>query len=196
MTTDDMNMWLAENMKLIHKFCHKYYKGKITSYIEYEDFFQVGSYGAWKGLKTFDEERGIKLSTYVGTCIENELRMEIRKFSSQSRQAETSNISLDEIIHYDGNGEDLTLESILGDYDNRIVNKVDTLLVQKALNEIISKDANPDKLATIMSMHFSGYNQREISDKLQVSQSWVSKKIRRTKRKLRAIGGYVNGNRM
>ena len=153
-----------------------------------EDLVSIGSIGLIKAVRTFCPDKKIKLATYASRCIENEILMYLRKTSSLKNE-----VSLDEPLNVDWDGNELLLSDILGSEPDT-VNKNIELEDEKS---IILRTINTmnDREKTIMSMRFGLYGnkehtQKEVADILGISQSYISrlekKIIARLKREIEA----------
>ena len=138
-----------------------------------EDLISIGTIGLMKGVNTFNIDKNIKLATYASRCIENEILMFLRK-SSKIR----GEISIDEPLNKDGDGNELLLSDILGtDPDityRNLEDEVDMKLLKEAIRKLNSREKN------IMEMRFgfiSGREktQKEVADELGISQSYISR---------------------
>lgn len=138
-----------------------------------EDLISIGTIGLMKAINTFNTDKNIKLATYASRCIENEILMYLRKSNKIKGE-----ISIDEPLNQDGDGNELLLSDILGtDYDitsRRIEDEVD----KKLLKESITKLSKREKC--IMELRF-GFGtdeektQKEVADMLGISQSYISR---------------------
>ena len=138
-----------------------------------EDLISIGTIGLMKGVNTFNTEKKIKLATYASRCIENEILMYLRR-SNRIK----SEVSIDEPLNKDGDGNELLLSDILGtDPDvtsRRIEDEVDKTLLKAAIEKLNSRERN------IMELRFgfiSGNEktQKEVADMLGISQSYISR---------------------
>ena len=151
--------------------------------INIEDLISIGTIGLIKAVGTFRSDRNIKLATYSSRCIENEILMYIRKISG--RRAE---ISLDEPINTDWDGNELLLSDVLGT-DSDIVMRpmeddVDHALLRKALADL------PEREQAIVRMRFGlggrqEKTQKEVADLMGISQSYISRLEKRILVRLR-----------
>ncbi len=148
-----------------------------------EDLISIGTIGLIKGINTYRRDKNIKLATYASRCIENEILMHIRKTTNQKAE-----ISLDEPINMDGEGNELVLSDILGTDDNAVTGKleedVDLQVLRQALVTL------PDREREIVNMRFglSGYQERtqkEVAQFLGISQSYISRLEKKIMQKLR-----------
>ena len=151
--------------------------------INVEDLISIGTIGLIKSINTFRADKNIKLATYASRCIENEILMYLRK-NSQRR----TEISIDEPLNVDWDGNELLLSDILGT-DNDIIcrgieEEVDRELLKKALTTLSARERE------IMELRF-GLNkvksktQKEVADMLGISQSYISRLEKRIINRLR-----------
>lgn len=148
-----------------------------------EDLISIGTIGLIKAISTYRLEKNIKLATYAARCIENEILMHIRKISSQRAE-----ISLDEPINMDYEGNELLLSDILGTDENvvtgRLEDDVDIQLLRQALKEL------PDREREIVQMRYGlggrkELTQKEVAQKMGISQSYISRLEKRIMLRLR-----------
>jgi RNA polymerase sporulation-specific sigma factor len=148
-----------------------------------EDLISIGTIGLIKGVNTYRRDKNIKLATYASRCIENEILMHIRKTASQKAE-----VSLDEPINMDGDGNELVLSDILGTDDNivtgRLEEAVDLQLLRQALQEL------PQRELEIVNMRFGlggcrERTQKEVAQEMGISQSYISRLEKRIMQKLR-----------
>ena len=138
-----------------------------------EDLVSIGSIGLIKAISTFNTGKNIKLATYASRCIENEILMYLRKNSNMR-----SEVSIDEPLNVDWDGNELLLSDILGT-DNDVIcrnieNEVDKSLLKSALKKLNVRERQ------IMEMRFGLGNkntktQKEVADLLGISQSYISR---------------------
>ena len=138
-----------------------------------EDLISIGTIGLIKAVNTFCPERNIKLATYASRCIENEILMYMRKTTVLKTE-----ISIDEPLNIDWDGNELLLSDVLGSDGNEVGSRVEREDEHKTLNEYISKLNEREK--TIMSMRFGlfgkkEHTQKEVADILGISQSYISR---------------------
>lgn len=138
-----------------------------------EDLISIGTIGLMKGVNTFNADKKIKLATYASRCIENEILMYLRRSNKIKGE-----ISIDEPLNQDGDGNELLLSDILGtDPDitsRRIEDEVDKKLLKASIERLNSRERN------IMELRFgfiSGNEktQKEVADMLGISQSYISR---------------------
>ena len=148
-----------------------------------EDLISIGTIGLIKGVNTYRREKNIKLATYASRCIENEILMHIRKNANVRTE-----ISLDEPINMDCDGNELVLSDVLGTDEDvvtgRLEEDVDIQLLRQALGGL------PDREREIVNMRFGlgGYKERtqkEVAEFMGISQSYISRLEKRIMQKLR-----------
>ena len=141
--------------------------------VNLEDLISIGTIGLIKAISTYRREKNIKLATYASRCIENEILMHIRKISGQKAE-----VSLDEPINMDYDGNELLLSDILGTDEDMILrpmeDDVDLCLLRQALSEL------PEREREIVLMRYGLYGhkeltQKEVAQKLGISQSYISR---------------------
>ena len=148
-----------------------------------EDLISIGTIGLMKAIGTYRSDRNIKLATYASRCIENEILMYFRKIANQKTE-----ISLDEPINLDGEGNELLLSDVLGTAEDEIQRPLEAdaevQVLRKALTEL------PDREREIVNMRFGlegqkELTQKEVAQKLGISQSYISRLEKRILGKLR-----------
>ena len=141
--------------------------------VNLEDLISIGTIGLMKGVNTFNSDKKIKLATYASRCIENEILMYLRRSNKIKGE-----VSIDEPLNQDGDGNELLLSDILGtDPDvtsRRIEDEVDKMLLKASIEKLNVREKN------IMELRFgfiSGNEktQKEVADMLGISQSYISR---------------------
>lgn len=148
-----------------------------------EDLISIGTIGLIKAVSTFCPERGIKLATYASRCIENEILMYLRKTSNLR-----SEISLEEPLNVDWDGNELLLCDILGTETDEISRGIETEDEHNILKQLVI--SLPPRERQIMEMRFGmfgyeEYTQKQIADCLGISQSYISRLEKRIIEKLK-----------
>lgn len=144
-----------------------------SSGIDMEDLVSVGTIGLIKAINSFKSDKQIKLATYASRCIENEILMYLRKLSK--RKAE---VSLDEPLNVDGDGNELLLADILGTDPDAIYNHVENQVERQLLEEGLSRLSKREQQIIEMRFGLDGENERtqkEVADILGISQSYISR---------------------
>ena len=148
-----------------------------------EELISIGTVGLMKAVSTFNSEKNIKLATYASRCIENEILMYIRKTASQKRE-----ISIDEPLSVDWDGNELLLSDILGS-DNDVVSRaMEEDEERKILREAIDSLSLRERVIVEMRYGLSTENeltQKEVADALGISQSYISRLEKKIMRRLR-----------
>ena len=151
--------------------------------VNLEDLISIGTIGLIKAITTYRRDKNIKLATYASRCIENEILMHIRKIANQKTE-----VSLDEPINMDYDGNELLLSDILGTDEDMILrpleDDVDLCLLRQAVKAL------PDREREIVYMRFGleGYQeltQKEVAQKMNISQSYISRLEKRIMQHLR-----------
>jgi len=141
--------------------------------IHLEDLISIGTIGLIKGISTYRLDKKIKLATYASRCIENEILMYIRKTANQK-----SEVSLDEPINMDCDGNELLLSDILGTEEDMIFrpleNDVDLCVLRQSLREL------PERERELILMRYGlegrkELTQKEVAQKMGISQSYISR---------------------
>ena len=151
--------------------------------VNLEDLISIGTIGLIKGVNTYRRDKNIKLATYASRCIENEILMYIRKISNQKTE-----VSLDEPINMDYDGNELLLADILGTDEDMILrpmeDDVDLCILRQAVSEL------PDREREIIYMRFGlggrkELTQKEVAQVMGISQSYISRLEKRIMLRLR-----------
>ena len=160
---------ITHNLRLV-VYIAKKFDGCATST---EDLVSIGTIGLMKAVKTFNPEKNIKLATYASRCIENEILMHLRKISNAKLE-----MSFDEPLSVDWDGNELTLRDVLGSDPDEISGDIEyNDEKQMLLKTIISL---PEKERNLMKMRFGilgekEHTQKELADMLGISQSYISR---------------------
>ncbi len=160
---------IEHNIRLVVFLAKKY----ENTNIDLEDLVSIGTIGLIKGINTYKTDKNIKLATYASRCIDNEILMYLRK--NKRRKTE---VSLEDSLSYDAEGNELRLEDILGTDDDIVTKHLEEETEKKLLHMEISKLNNRDK--EIMVMRYGLYGreemtQKEVADYLGISQSYISR---------------------
>ncbi|HZK20783.1 MAG TPA: RNA polymerase sporulation sigma factor SigE [Oscillospiraceae bacterium] len=160
---------IVHNLRLVVYIAKKF----ENSGVGIEDLISIGTIGLIKAVNTFSPERNIKLATYASRCIENEILMHLRKTNQQKRE-----ISIDEPLNVDWDGNELLLSDILGTNGDEINLSIEDEDEKRILLMSIGKLNEREKL--IMNMRFGigidrEHTQKEVADTLGISQSYISR---------------------
>lgn len=178
---DARNKLIEHNLRLVVFLAKKY---DNTMY-DLEDLVSIGTIGLIKGIKTYKLDKNIKLATYASGCIDNEILMFLRKNKKRN-----SEVSLEDSINFDSEGNELKLEDVFGTEDNvvekSIESKDDKILLEKEVKNLASRDRN------IIEQRYGLFGQKELTqkelaDKLNISQSYISRIEKRVIKKLKLL---------
>ena len=166
---DAKQLLIEHNLRLVVYIARRF----ESTGVNLEDLISIGSIGLIKAIGTYRRDRNIKLATYASRCIENEILMHIRKIAGQKVE-----ISLDEPINMDYEGNELLLSDILGTDEDMIQkpleDDVDLRLLRQALMDL------PEREREIVLMRYGLYGrkeltQKEVAQKMGISQSYISR---------------------
>ncbi len=138
-----------------------------------EDLISIGTIGLIKSINTFNAEKSIKLATYASRCIENEILMYLRKISPLRTE-----VSFDEPLNTDWDGNELLLSDILGTDDDEVVRPLEDDADKLMLMEAIGTLGERERTIIRMRFGFNGdgeYTQKEVADMMGISQSYISR---------------------
>ncbi len=141
--------------------------------INLDDLISIGTIGLIKAVNTFDTEKNIKLATYAARCIENEILMHLRKTSNQRTE-----ISFDEPLNTDWDGNELLLSDILGTEEDLVERPVQAGEDRRLLYQALEALNEREKRIIIMRFGLDGRDsrtQKEVADCLGISQSYISR---------------------
>jgi len=151
--------------------------------IHIEDLISIGTIGLIKGISTFKTDRNIKLATYCSRCIENEILMHIRKVSAQKTE-----VSLDEPINTDWDGNELLLADILGTDSDTVMRPLEEDVEHQLLRQALSKLPERERYIICLRFGLDGQEektQKEVAELLGISQSYISRLEKRIMLRLR-----------
>ena len=160
---------IEHNLRLVAFISKKFESAKI----DYEDLISIGAVGLIKAVKTFKIDKNIRLATYASRCIENEILMQIRKTSKVK-----NDISLDKPLSEDFDGNQLVLSDILPSEEDVVSKTVDEPADRAIIHNLISKLGKREQEIMILRYGLMGeeeLTQREVADKLGISQSYISR---------------------
>lgn len=170
---------IIHNMSLVKYIVSHNFQGNSV-YDEMDDFISIGTIGLIKAIDTFDITKNIRFSTYATRVIMNEILMYLRKWKKYNHH-----LSLNQMIYHEDSEKEITLEDIITDQDNFI----DNIIFQLEAQEMLALLSNlNNKEQEILKYYFGFYppklNQFEIAQKFHLSQSYVSRIIRKAILKL------------
>src|SRR5690625_434153 len=160
---------IEHNLRLVVYIARKF----ENTGIHVEDLISIGSIGLIKAVNTFDPDKKIKLATYASRCIENEILMYLRKTSRQK-----SEVSLDEPLNIDWDGNELLLSDVLGNEEDIITRDLDLKVDKQLLIQALSTLRGREK--KIMELRFGligdeSKTQKDVAQLLGISQSYISR---------------------
>ena len=156
---------IVHNLRLV-VYIAKKFESKTTST---EDLVSIGTIGLMKAVKTFNPEKNIKLATYASRCIENEILMYLRKINNAK-----SEVSFDEPLSVDWDGNELTLRDVLGTDPDDVFEEIEYDDEKRLLRKTVEQ--LPEKERRLMVMRFGldgkkGQTQKQLADSMGISQS-------------------------
>ena len=163
------NTLIERNLRLVVYIAKKF----ENSGVNIEDLISIGTIGLMKAVNSYNLEKNIKLATYASRCIENEILMFLRKNNKIKTE-----ISIDEPINTDSEGNDMSLADILGTDNESIYISVEDNDNKKVLLNAIKKLNKREKTIMQLRYGFDGVDeltQKEVADKLGISQSYISR---------------------
>ncbi len=150
-----------------------------------EDLISIGTIGLIKAINTFNRSKNIKLATYASRCIENEILMYLRRNNKTKLE-----VSIDEPLNVDWDGNELLLSDILGTDEDVIYKDLETEVERNQLKRAISKLGERER--TIIMLRFGLNNpddmemtQKEVADYLDISQSYISRLEKKIMKRLK-----------
>ena len=150
-----------------------------------EDLISIGTIGLIKSINTFNPQKNIKLATYASRCIENEILMYLRRNNKTKLE-----VSIDEPLNVDWDGNELLLSDILGTDEDVIYRDIETEVERKLLLKAVDKLSDREK--TIINLRFglsdpSGkeLTQKEVAEMLGISQSYISRLEKKIMKRLK-----------
>ena len=151
--------------------------------INIEDLISIGTIGLIKAINTFRADKNIKLATYASRCIENEILMYLRKNSSQRTE-----VSFDEPLNTDWDGKELLLSDVLGTEGDVVMRPIEADVDRKLLRDAVAKLSGREQEIINMRFGLGGrreLTQKEVADRLGISQSYISRLEKRIITRLR-----------
>ena len=175
------NKLIEHNLRLVVYLAKKY---DNTGY-DLEDLVSIGSIGLIKGINTYKIDKNIKLATYASRCIANEILMFIRK-----NKKTKGDISFEDALNYDGEGNELHLEDIMGTTGDIVVKEYEDKVDREQLIKEIKNLDSREKEIINLRYGLNGYNeytQKEVASILNISQSYISRIEKKVIKKLKNI---------
>ena len=173
------NILIEHNLRLVAHIAKKYASDKETL----DDLISIGTIGLIKGINTFDSKKTSKLTTYIARCIENEVLMTLRSYKKKSPE-----ISLEECIGTDKEGNNMTFSDILAaensDIFEQMVQKADIKRLYEAMSKVLTEDERNILIWRFGLNNEKRKTQKQISKILGISRSYVSRIEKRAIKKL------------
>ena len=151
--------------------------------INIEDLISIGTIGLIKAVNTFKADKNIKLATYASRCIENEILMYLRKNAGQRTE-----VSFDEPLNTDWDGKELLLSDVLGTDSDVVMRPIEEDVDRKLLHDAVSRLSSRDREIITLRFGLGGHReltQKEVADRLGISQSYISRLEKRIINRLR-----------
>ena len=175
------NKLIEHNLRLVVFLSKRYENTKV----DLEDLVSIGTIGLIKGINTYKNDRSIKLATYVSRCINNEILMYLRK--NKKRNAD---VSLDESLSFDSEGNELRLEDILGTEADVVTKNLEENDMRKIMLKEIGKLNERDKQIMVLRYGLSNNDeltQKEVAELLGISQSYISRIEKKVIKRLKNV---------
>jgi RNA polymerase sporulation-specific sigma factor len=172
---------IEHNLRLVVFLAKKY----ENTGIDLEDLVSIGNIGLIKGINTFSSNKNIKLATYASRCIDNEILMYLRK-----NKKIKSEVSIDQALSLDGEGNELHLEDIIGTEKDLISNNIEEKDDKKIIIKEILGLKPRDKEIMLLRYGLLGndeYTQKEVAEKLGISQSYISRIEKKVIKRIRNV---------
>ena len=181
MEKDAKQVLIEHNLRLVVYIAKKF----DNTGIGVEGLISIGTIGLIKAINTYNPDKNIKLATYASRCIENEILMYLRRNNKVRME-----VSIDEPLNVDWDGNELLLSDILGTDEDIIYKDMENEAEQKMLKKALSKLSDREKL--IISLRFGLNNreeeamtQKEVADLLGISQSYISRLEKKIMKRLK-----------
>ena len=179
--SDARSLLVEHNLRLVVYIAKKF----DNTGIGVEDLISIGTIGLIKAINTFNPEKNIKLATYASRCIENEILMYLRRNNKTKLE-----VSIDEPLNVDWDGNELLLSDILGTEEDVIYRNMEEEADRRSLNRALSKLSEREKLIInlrygLNSRDGSEYTQKEVADLLGISQSYISRLEKKIMKRLK-----------
>ena len=172
---------IEHNLRLVVFLAKKYENTKV----DLEDLVSIGTIGLIKGIKTYQMDKNIKLATYASRCIDNEILMYLRK----NKKVRTE-ISFDESLSFDADGNELHLEDILGTDPDIVTRDLERETERNLVMKEINKLGKRDKEIIMLRYGLMGHKemtQKDVAELLGISQSYISRIEKKVIRRLKNL---------
>ena len=175
------NKLIEHNLRLVVFLAKKY----DTTMYDLEDLVSIGTIGLIKGIKTYKLDKNIKLATYASRCIDNEILMFLRKNKKRTKE-----VSFEDSINFDSEGNELKIEDVFGTEEDIVHKSIECQEDKKILEEEISNLDDRDREIIDFRYGLCGkreLTQKELADKLSISQSYISRIEKKVIKKLKNL---------
>ena len=172
---------IEHNLRLVVFLAKKYENTKV----DLEDLVSIGTIGLIKGVNTYKMDKNIKLATYASRCIDNEILMFLRK----NKKVKTE-VSLDESLSFDPDGNELHLEDVLGTDKDIVTEGLEKKTEKVLVIDEITKLSKRDREIMVLRYGLDGnreLTQKEVANKLGISQSYISRIEKKVIRRIKSI---------
>ena len=163
------NILIEKNLRLVVYLAQKF----ENTGVNLDDLTSIGTIGLIKAVSSFDIDKNIKFATYASRCIENEILMFLRKTNKVKME-----VSLDEPLTTDRDGNELTLCDVLGSDSDDTYKKIETKVENETLKKLVEKLNTREQNIMKLRYGLTGkeeYTQKEVADMLNISQSYISR---------------------
>ena len=178
---DARNKLIEHNLRLVVFLAKKY----DTTMYDLEDLVSIGTIGLIKGIKTYKLDKNIKLATYASRCIDNEILMFLRK-----NKRRTKEVSFEDSINFDSEGNELKIEDVFGTEEDIVHKSIECQEDKTILVEEIKNLDDRDREIIEFRYGLGGHKeltQKELADKLSISQSYISRIEKKVNKKLKNL---------
>ena len=178
---DARNKLIEHNLRLVVFLAKKYENTNVSI----EDLVSIGSIGLIKGINTYKIDKNIKLATYASRCVANEILMYLRKNKKIGGE-----VSLEEALNYDQEGNELHLEDVLGTESDLVPNMYEKKIDKELLCKEISTLNKRDKEIIMLRYGLNNkqeFTQKEVADLLGISQSYISRIEKKVIKRLKQV---------
>ena len=175
------NKLIEHNLRLVAHIAKKY----DTTMYDLEDLVSIGTIGLIKGIKTYKLDKNIKLATYASRCIDNEILMFLRK-----NKRRTKEVSFEDSINFDSEGNELKIEDVFGTEEDIVHKSIECQEDKTTLEEEIKNLDDRDREIIEFRYGLGGHKeltQKELADKLSISQSYISRIEKKVIKKLKNL---------
>ena len=177
------DMLIEHNLRLVVFLAKKY----ENTGVDLEDLVSIGTIRLIKGIQTFQSGKNIKLATYASRCIDNEILMHLRK----NKKTKTE-VSIDASLSLDGEGNELHLEDVLGTDADIVTKEIEQASDKKIMLQEVMKLKPRDRDIIVLRYGLLGHDeltQKEVAEKLGISQSYISRIEKKVIKRLRTVVG-------